>query len=156
MPMRDLLSAGRVAILSGPIERGDVLDAAARLLADALSPGMAQAIASSLQAREALASTAVGHGVAIPHGRIDTLDDSRGAFLRLEQPVAFGAVDGEPVDLVFALAVPAHYIQQHLHQLAELAGQFADDGFRERLRQADNPAELHATLLDLRVAGARG
>jgi PTS system nitrogen regulatory IIA component len=155
MPMRDLLSAGRVAILADPAERGDVLDAAARLLADPATPGMTEAIAASLHAREQLASTAIGHGVAIPHGRIVSLEESRGAFLRLEHPVAFGAGDGEPVDLVLALAVPDHYVQQHLQQLAELAGLFADAGFRERLRGAGDAATLHAVLLDARPAGTR-
>jgi PTS system nitrogen regulatory IIA component len=154
MPMRDLLSAGRIAILSGPTGRGDVLDVAARLLAGAASPDMARTIASSLQAREALASTAIGHGVAIPHGRIGALEESLGAFLRLDRPVEFGASDGAPVDLVFALAVPEHYVQQHLHQLADLAGQFADAGFRERLRRAPDLAALRTTLLDFRIAGA--
>lgn len=156
MPMRDLLSAERVAILYGPGERSDVLDAAARLLADSASQGMAGAIAASLQAREQLASTAIGHGVAIPHGRIAALEESRGAFLRLDPPVEFGASDGVPVDLVLALAVPDHYIQQHLQQLADLAAHFADAGFRERLRAAANLAELRSVLLDTRDTGARG
>lgn len=148
--MRDLLSAERVAILAGPAARDDVLDAAARLLAGPAAAGMAEAIASSLQARERLASTAIGHGVAIPHGRIAALDESRGAFLKLEEPVAFGAGDGVPVDLVLALAVPEHYIQQHLHQLAELAEHFADPHFRGRLREADDVDALRAALLDAR------
>ncbi|MFC0678803.1 PTS sugar transporter subunit IIA [Lysobacter korlensis] len=155
MPMRDLLSAERVAILSDVAERGDVLDAAARLLsqpADASPTGMAETIASSLQARERLASTAIGHGVAIPHGRIATLEESRGAFLKLTTPVAFGASDGIPVDLVLALAVPEHYIQQHLQQLAELAEHFADADFRDRLRDAGDVESLRAILLEPRPA----
>lgn len=155
MPMRDLLSAERVAILSDAVERGDVLDIAARLLsrpAEASPPGMTDAIARSLIAREQLASTAIGHGVAIPHGRIAALEESRGAFLKLTTPVAFGASDGIPVDLVLALAVPEHYIQQHLQQLAELAEHFADAAFRERLRSAGDVRTLCTALLEPRPA----
>src|SRR5690606_33221701 len=80
MPLNDLLSAGRIAILSGTQDRAAVIDAASRLLAtpvaaDVLPPGSAEAdlslIGDSLHARERLASTAIGHGVAIPHGRVD-------------------------------------------------------------------------------------
>lgn len=147
MPMQDLLSAARVAIVRDAAARADVIDAAAQLLADPAQPGDAGAIAASLHAREAVASTAIGHGVAIPHARLPALDASRGAFLRLSPAVPFGADDGVPVDLVLALAVPEHQVQQHLQQLAELAECFADAGFRARLRGADGLDALRALLL---------
>ncbi|CAA9330553.1 MAG: hypothetical protein AVDCRST_MAG71-1751 [uncultured Lysobacter sp.] len=153
MPLRDLLGAERVAIIARPFDCGSVLDAAADLLADG-DASMARAIGASLRAREQLASTAIGHGVAIPHCRIASLDESRGAFLRLGEPVAFGALDGTPVDLVLALAVPEHYVQQHLHQLAELAEHFADAGFRDRLREATDVGSLREALLEARVSQA--
>jgi PTS system nitrogen regulatory IIA component len=147
MPMRDLLSAARVAIVRDATGREDVIDAAAQLLADPTQPGQTGVIAASLHAREALASTAIGHGVAIPHARIAALDASRGAFLRVSPPVAFGADDNAPVDLVLALAVPEHHVQQHLQQLAELVEHFADGGFRTRLREAEDLDALRALLL---------
>lgn len=147
MPMRDLLSAARVAIVHDATAPGRVIDAAAQLLADPAQPGQVGAIAASLHAREAVASTAIGHGVAIPHARIHALDESRGAFLRLSPPVPFGADDNVPVDLVLALAVPEHHVQQHLQQLAELAEHFADDAFRTRLREAHDLDALRALLL---------
>lgn len=150
--LQELLSAERIAILVEPGDRTAVLEAAARLLADP-PPGYTgaaatRAIGDSLRSREQLASTAIGHGVAIPHGRIASIEQSRGAFLRLAQPVDFGAADGEHVDLVLALAVPEHYIQQHLQQLAELAECFADPAFRTNLRQAGTIGELRRCLLD--------
>lgn len=145
--MRDLLSAARVAIVCDAAARERVIDAAAQLLADPTQPGQAGAIAASLHAREAVASTAIGHGVAIPHARIQSLDETRGAFLRLSPPVPFGADDNIPVDLVLALAVPEHHVQQHLLQLAELAEHFADPRFRARLREAADLDALHALLL---------
>ncbi len=156
MPLGELLSADRIAILVEPGTRAAVLETAARLLADDL-PGSTggmriAAIGESLRAREQLASTAIGHGVAIPHGRLAGLEQARGAFLRLAHPVDFGAVDGQPVDLVMALAVPEHFVQQHLTQLAEIASHFASDAFRQHLRAASTAAELGARLL----AGASG
>lgn len=146
MPLHELLSARRVAILEQSGDRDAVLDAAARLLAEG-SPDGAQAIGDSLRERERLASTAIGHGVAIPHGRSALFGDSRGAFLRLEQPVDFGAADGEKVDLVLAMTVPEHYVQQHLQLLAELAERFADADFRAALRAAGDVDELGWRLL---------
>ncbi|MFP7722060.1 PTS sugar transporter subunit IIA [Lysobacter sp. A3-1-A15] len=151
MPLGELLSADRVAILVEPGNRAAVLETAARLLADDL-PGstgstLVAAIGDSLRARERLASTAIGHGVAIPHGRLPGLEATRGAFIRLAQPVDFDAVDGQPVDLVMALAVPEHYVQQHLTQLAEIAEHFASPTFRARLRGAASASALSAVLL---------
>lgn len=156
MALRSLLSAERIAILVEPDNRAAVLDAAARLLAepgDGLSrhtlsrPALVRTIGYSLRKREQLASTAIGHGVAVPHARIDGIDESRAAFLRLAQPVDFNAADGEPVDLVLALAVPAHYLQQHLEILAELAETFADPGYRADLRAAPTLDLLRRRLL---------
>ena len=146
MPISELLSADRIVILTEAASPDAVLDAAARLLADG-SPSNTHAISDSLRQRERLGSTAIGHGVAIPHGRSDAYDHARAAFLRLERPVAFGSGDGEPVDLVFAMAVPEHFTQQHLQWLAELAERFADDTFRAGLRSAPDAEALRDVLL---------
>ena len=151
MPFQSLLAADRIVLLVEPGDRDVVLDAAARLLADN-SPANTQVIGDSLRKRERLGSTAIGHGIAIPHGRTPAFDNARGAFLRLAEPVDFGASDGVPVDLVFAMAVPEHFTQQHLQLLAELAEQFADDGFRAALRAAPDAAALRALLLDPAIA----
>jgi PTS system nitrogen regulatory IIA component len=147
MALRQLLAADRIVLLVEPDGRDGVLDAAARLLADA-APASTAAIGESLRARERLGSTAIGHGIAIPHGRTDAFDETRGAFLRLRTPVEFGASDGEPVDLVFAMAVPEHFTQQHLQLLSELAERFSDAAFRAALRAAPDAAALRNLLLE--------
>lgn len=146
MPITELLSADRIALLAEPGDRDTVLDATARLLADS-SPEQTSAIARSLRQRERLGSTAIGHGVAIPHGRSDAYDHARAAFVRLAHPVEFGAGDHEPVDLVFAMAVPEHFTQQHLQWLAELAERFSDAGYRAALRNAASIEELRRLVL---------
>jgi nitrogen PTS system EIIA component len=146
MALAELLAADRIVVLVDAVDRNAVLDAAARLLADA-SPANTAEIGQSLRAREKLGSTAIGHGIAIPHGRTEAFDQARGAFLRLREPVDFGASDGQPVDLVFAMAVPRHFTQQHLQLLSELAQRFADPAFRDALRGARSVDALRRQLL---------
>lgn len=145
MPLSQLLTADRIVTLIEPGASDTVLNAAARLLSGD-SPATTTLIADSLQSRERMGSTAIGHGIAIPHGRSAAFDEARGAFLRLAHPVDFGASDGEPVDLVFALAVPEHFTQQHLQLLAELAERFADEDYRAALRDAADVTALHHLL----------
>jgi PTS system nitrogen regulatory IIA component len=146
MPYTDMLAAGRIVQVVEPGSRDKVLDAAARLLSGG-SPEWTQAIADGLRGREAVGSTGIGHGVAIPHCRNDACGEPVAAFLRLATPVDFRASDGQPVDLVFAMAVPQVRTQQHLDTLSELAGRFADTGFRETVRRAPDIDALRALLL---------
>ena len=100
-------------------------------------------IFDSLFARERLGSTALGQGVAIPHGRIKGLKDALGAFIRLEQPVPFDAPDGKPVNLVFVLLVPEQATEKHLQILSELAQMFSDRILRESMTNAPDAGALH-------------
>lgn len=147
MAFNQLLAADRIAMLVEPGNRDNVLDAAARLLSDETAPETTAEIGHSLRSRERLGSTAIGHGIAIPHGRSNAYGEARGAFLRLREPVEFGASDGEPVDLVFAMTVPEHFAQQHLQLLSELAERFADPAFRAALRAAPDATRLRQLLL---------
>jgi PTS system nitrogen regulatory IIA component len=154
MPLHDMLDDDRIAQLASAGSRDAVIDAAARLLAGAAAqPDEVALIRDSLQAREALATTAIGHGVALPHGRIADLEDTRCAFLQLATPVDFNALDGKPVDLVVAMAVPEHFAQEHLHRLAEVAERFSDPDFRAALRAARTATELHHLLVAERPIG---
>ncbi|WP_017161748.1 PTS sugar transporter subunit IIA, partial [Xanthomonas phaseoli] len=126
-------------------DRDTVLHAAADLLS--CRQAGADELYANLCEREALGSTAIGHGIAIPHGRCPNLTEPRGALLRLATPVSFGG--DEPVDLVFAMAVPAHYTHQHLMLLSELAERFSDADFRRNLRAAPNADALMALLADV-------
>ena len=98
----------------------------------------------SLLARERLASTGLGHGVAVPHGRIKGLKTACGAFFRVAQPIPFEAPDGKPVQLLFVLLVPEQATEYHLQLLSELAQMFSDPAFRERLLNAADAATAHA------------
>ncbi|MEB1609304.1 PTS sugar transporter subunit IIA [Xanthomonas campestris pv. campestris] len=149
MPLTDLMAAVRT-VVSPAADRDTVLHAAADLLS--CRQAGADELYANLCEREALGSTAIGHGIAIPHGRCPNLTEPRGALLRLDTPVAFGG--DEPVDLIFAMAVPAHYTHQHLMLLSELAERFSDADFRQQLRDAPNADALMALLTDAPPAQA--
>jgi PTS system nitrogen regulatory IIA component len=146
LSLSEFLTPDRIVVMDDPGDRDAVIDAAARLLADASSQSVS-AVVGSLRQRERMGSTAIGHGVAIPHGRSDFLTDTRAAFLRLRPGVDFNAGDGMPVDLVFAMSVPEHFTQRHLQLLSDLAQRFGDAGFRAALRQAPDADALRSTLL---------
>jgi len=99
-----------------------------------------------LFARERLGSTGLGNGVAIPHCRIEGLDEVAGAFIRLVAPIPFDALDDEPVNLLFVLLVPCDANDTHLNILAELAQMFSSQTFREQLLAAADADALHALL----------
>lgn len=103
-------------------------------------------VRDSLQSRENLGSTAIGHGVAIPHGRVKGLRAAMGAFARLQTPIPFDAPDGQPVSLVFALLVPQQATDTHLMILGELAQIFSEKTVRERLLHLNDAAAIHRLL----------
>jgi PTS system nitrogen regulatory IIA component len=146
MSLADQLADVQASSVLNAMDRDAVLEAAAGMLA--CRQAGADELRSSLQARERLGSTAIGHGIAIPHGRSPALEAPRGALLRLQPAVDFNAPDGQDVDLVFAMAVPDHYTHQHLMLLSELAERFSDERFRDALRNAPDARAMRALLLD--------
>lgn len=109
-------------------------------------------IADSLFARERLGSTGLGHGVAIPHGRIKGLKAPMAAVLQLRQPIGFDAPDEQPVGLLIFLLVPEAATQKHLEILSEIAELLSDAELRERIKVAASTAELHGLIADWQSA----
>lgn len=103
-------------------------------------------IFTSLFERERLGSTALGCGIAIPHGRIKGLQEARGALYRLKTPLEFDAPDNAPVSLCFILLVPKDANERHLQILGELAQLFGDESMRAKMLKAATPAELIALI----------
>jgi PTS system nitrogen regulatory IIA component len=97
--------------------------------------------------RERLGSTGVGQGVAIPHGKLHDLDRLVGVFARLTRPVDFDSLDDQPVDLVFLLLAPESAGADHLKALARIARVLREPEVAQRLRVAEDAAELHAILV---------
>jgi PTS system nitrogen regulatory IIA component len=109
-----------------------------------LKPGE---VLDALLAREEHVSTGVGAGVAVPHARLKGLKRIRGLFIKLETPVEFGAVDDQPVDLMFVLLAPAEARAEHLRALSRVARALRRPGLRGQLRQARTQDALHALLV---------
>ncbi|MGC9368558.1 MAG: PTS sugar transporter subunit IIA [Paracoccaceae bacterium] len=108
----------------------------------------------ALQERESLGPTGVGHGVALPHARLEGLTEVVGAFLKLEKPLDFEAVDRQPVDLVFALFAPMDSGVDHLKALALVSRTMRDSAICAKLRANDDPAALHAVLTEQQATQA--
>ncbi len=103
-------------------------------------------ILGSLLARERMGSTGLGHGIAIPHGRVRGLREAVGAFVRTHQPIAFDAPDEQPVSLIFVLLVPDKSTDIHLEILSELAEMFSNRELRAQLAAAPDPLAAHRLI----------
>ncbi len=108
----------------------------------------------SLIGRERLGSTGLGHGAAIPHGRLKALGKPVSIFFQLQEGIDFDAVDGQPVDLICALLVPQESTSEHLQLLSMLAEIFSDEKFCKQLRAAHSDAELYQLLAQWRAQSA--
>jgi len=109
--------------------------------------GLSRALVTdSLFARERLGSTGLGHGVAIPHGRIKGLKAPMAAVFQLAQPIGFDAPDERPVLLLIFLLVPEAATQKHLEILSEIAELLSDAPLREKIKAGGDAAELHAII----------
>jgi PTS system nitrogen regulatory IIA component len=111
-------------------------------------------ITDSLFARERLGSTGLGHGVAIPHGRIKGLKAPMAAVLQLAQPIGFDAPDEQPVGLLIFLLVPEAATQKHLEILSEIAELLSDSNLRERVKSAPTAEDLHGLIAQWQPAQA--
>ncbi len=109
--------------------------------------GIARSVVSdNLFARERLGSTGLGHGVAVPHGRIKGLKAPLAAFVRLKEPIPFESPDGQPVKLLAFLLIPDQVTQQHLDILSEVAEMFSDEAFRAALASDPEAKSVYARI----------
>ena len=104
--------------------------------------------------RENLGSTAIGHGIIIPHVRVPLLTTPKACFIKLIHPVEFGAQDKQPADLVIGLAAPQNQSQQHLTILNSLIQQFSNPDFRRTCRTSTDSESLYALLKNKSVEPA--
>lgn len=145
MKLAEILSADRVASGHTFTSKKKALEELSALLAKG-SGLSATDILTSLTGREKLGSTGLGHGVAIPHGRMAGITSSVGAFMRLKHPLDYDAHDGQGVDLIFGLLVPQNASETHLKHLAAIAEMFSDEIFCKKMREATDDAGLFALL----------
>lgn len=138
MKIIELLDPERIACDLKANSKKRVLEHLSLLLAESAPELTEEEVFETLIGRERLGSTGLGHGVAIPHGRLKGRDRAIAAFVKLDQGVDFDALDNQPVDLLFALLVPDHFTSEHLEILAQLAQMFDSEELCRELRQSSD------------------
>jgi nitrogen PTS system EIIA component len=146
MDLADLIAPDRV-IFARATNKQQLLQDLASRSATPLNLD-AQTILTALQGREELGSTGLGDGFALPHARVEGLDRFFGMFMRLNRPIHFDSIDGNPVDLVFLLLIPPAAGSEHLAALASISRCLRDKEFAARLRKAPSAAALCSLLCD--------
>ena len=139
--LTDLFILDRIALNSVAKSRADAFATAGQLFANGIDLN-ADAVIDFLNAREDLGSTALGAGVAIPHGRVKGLKQPIAAFVRLKDPIEFAAPDGEAVGILIFLLVPEKATQQHLEILSSIAQLLSDPDARAQLATEADQAKV--------------
>ena len=146
MNLGNLLDLRAISPRVGGSSKRQVLSVIADIAARSFGLPSEQVLDALLE-REAAGSTGVGHGVAVPHARLDGIERMRAVFVRLEHPVPFEAVDDQPVDLLFALFAPKGSSSEHLRALARVSRLLRQPEIREQLRQAKTAEAIHLLLV---------
>jgi len=146
MDMADFLSPDRVLLDVRARDKAQLIAEIARDFARAVPSLKAEAVEAALLAREALGSTGLGGGFALPHAQVENLENYLGMFVRLAKPIDFRAVDGNPVGVVFALLTPAALAVSHVSVLATISRRFRDSHLVAKLRQVKSPADAYGLL----------
>lgn len=107
-----------------------------------------QKLFESLLDREKLGSTGIGNGIAIPHGRIENTNEAVGVLIQCSEPIHYDAIDNQPVDLIFALLVPAKLCKNHFATLAFIAEKLSDKQISKKLRKVTSDQELYQLITD--------
>ncbi len=146
MDIAQLLATDGVVLRSGASSKRQALHTVADAAARALGLNE-ERILDSLLEREALGSTGLGYGVALPHARVEGLERVVAVFVRLDTPVAYDALDDRPVDLIFALFAPPREGAEHLRALAAASRALRSSEMRLQLRQARTADAIRALFV---------
>jgi PTS system nitrogen regulatory IIA component len=153
MEISDLIKPDHVIAKLRATSKKQALQDLAKRAAD-ITGQPERALFSTLMKRERLGTTGVGNGIAIPHGKLSTLDKLYGLFARLDQPIDFDAIDDRPVDLIFLLLAPESSGADHLKALARVSRLLRDKPTCEKLRGTDDAEALYALLVDTAASWA--
>ena len=153
MDLASLLRPQAVRIIADVSSKKRSIQAVADIAAPLLDLSVTD-ITSALLERESLGPTGFGKGVALPHARLAGLTEVCGAFIKLDRPVEFDAVDRQPVDLIFALFAPEESGTEHLKALALVSRTLRDQVLCEKLRANSDPTTLHTLLTETRATQA--
>jgi nitrogen PTS system EIIA component len=153
MDLATILRPQAVKHVSDVSSKKRLMQAVAEVASD-LTGLTASDISAALLDRENLGPTGFGHGVALPHARLEELNGVQGVFLKLERPIDFESVDRQPVDLVFALFAPEEAGTEHLKALALVSRTLRDPVLCEKLRANSDAGTLYSLLTEARSTQA--
>ena len=153
MDLSKLLNPQAVRVVSQMTSKKRLFQELGEIAAQAYKLNPLVAI-DGLQERESLGPTGVGHGIALPHARLEDVPGIVGVFLRLEKPLDYDSVDRQPVDLVFGLFAPKDSGVEHLKALALVSRTMRDAAICTKLRANADPAKLYAILTESRATNA--
>ena len=134
--------------------KAEVLSELAQCLCQAHPEVVFDRLLGVLNERERLGSTAIGDGIAIPHGKLPALKRLYGVFARLETPINFEAIDEQPVDLIFLLLAPEQAGADHLKALARISRLLREVQAIEKLRSSKDASALYAVLTEAATSHA--
>ena len=137
--------------ISDLVSRKRLLELLTELLTNGQDDVNPRTVFQTLVDRERLGSTGIGHGVALPHGRVEGLERPLGAIAVLDEPLDYDALDGEPVRLAFGLLVPAQATEEHLRILARLAQLFSNSSLRQELLSSASSNQCYQHLVTARL-----
>lgn len=148
-----LLHVERIAPKQSISSKKRSLDEISKLLSTSVGENSTHMdILDALSARERLGSTGLGHGIALPHGRMPELESPTAAIITLDKGIDFDSPDQEPVDILFALLMPINCNDEHLQILASLAKLFIQEELRHQLRNAISPEEILTIIQNTSVS----
>jgi nitrogen PTS system EIIA component len=145
MPLTDLVAPQAVVPALKVNSKKQAIQELAARAAELTGHGERE-ILEILQQREKLGSTGIGNGIAIPHGKLPKLERLFGLFARLDRPIDFEALDGQPVDLIFLLLAPEGAGADHLKALARVARLLREPAVAHKLRASHDAESLYAVL----------
>jgi len=154
MHLTDILHISCLKVPLASNEKHGAIDELVDLLADQDLVSAPRQLKEAVWEREQTRTTGIGHGIAIPHGKSQGIDQLRCAIGRTKEPLEFGAIDGQPVDLILLLASPVDQTGPHIQALAKVSRMLTDDHFRAGLKQADSCEAMYDQIVQYEASVA--
>jgi PTS system nitrogen regulatory IIA component len=149
MKFHNLIKIDQIQLNNNATSKKKVLETISQIVNDNYPEFSTHSVFETLIERERLGSTGIGHGVALPHGRLSDCTDTIGIFISLSEGIDYDAIDGQPVQLLFTLLVPDHSSEEHLKILAKLAEFFRNESNRQTLNNATSPESVYNILINI-------
>ncbi|MCW8930153.1 MAG: PTS sugar transporter subunit IIA [Gammaproteobacteria bacterium] len=149
MKFSNLIKIDQIQLNNSASSKKKALEAISQLITDNYPEYNTNKVFETLVGRERLGSTGIGHGVALPHGRLTECSDTVGIFMSLSDGIDYDSIDREPVKLLFALLIPDHSTEEHLQILAKLAEFFRDTNNRQKLENATSAETVYNLMINI-------